>query len=139
MQILVTMQTLGRKRPVLAAVPFPLEGRPDTLRGLLTASVRTCVAAYHARLEAADRPAPMPEEALAAMEAVGKLAFGLSHGERRADPEEACRTAVLAFEDGLFRVFHGQEELTELDAPLALNENDAVTFIRLTFLTGGIF
>ncbi len=139
MQLLVTMQSLGRKRPALAAVPFPLAQRPDTLRGLLTESVLTCVQAYHARLAAQEEPSPMTEETLAAMETVGRMAFGVACGGKRVEPEAAVHTAIQAFEDGLVRVFHGAIELTALDAPLALQENDEVTFIRLTFLTGGLF
>ena len=43
---------------------------------------------------------------------------------------------MLGFQDGLFRVFLGDTELTELDEKLELQEGDTVTFIRLTMLAG---
>ena len=43
---------------------------------------------------------------------------------------------MLGFQDGLFRVFLGDTELTELDEQLELQEGDTVTFIRLTMLAG---
>ena len=41
--------------------------------------------------------------------------------------QKALDNAILSFEDGLYRVFHGENELTELDAPLDMNENDELT------------
>lgn len=50
--------------------------------------------------------------------------------------ELIAETAMLGFQDGLFRVFLGDTELTELDEKLELQEGDTVTFIRLTMLAG---
>ena len=49
---------------------------------------------------------------------------------------EAVKTAIQGFEDGLFRVFRGMDELTELDREEKFNEGDEITFIRLTMLAG---
>ena len=53
--------------------------------------------------------------------------------------QKALDNAFLSFEDGLYRVFLGENELTELDTPLDIKENDELTFIRLTMLTGRIW
>ncbi len=138
MQLLMTMRALGKKRPLLDALPFIVTGTPDTLRALITACVCTCAAAYNARVDKGETASPMTEESLAAMETVGKLAFGITLGKRQ-EPAAAIAAAIRAWEDGLVRVFLKETELTDLDAPLALQENDRITFIRLTFMTGGFF
>ncbi|MBQ4165236.1 MAG: hypothetical protein IJD85_02835, partial [Oscillospiraceae bacterium] len=70
-----------------------------------------------------------------AMSELGKIAFGLSEGAA-ADLGKATDDAILAFVDGLYRIFLGEEELTELDGSIELNENSSVTFIRLVMLAG---
>ena len=52
---------------------------------------------------------------------------------------EAVETALEGFSDGLFRFFLNGSEITELNAPLDLKDNDEITIIRLTMLTGGFF
>ena len=58
------------------------------------------------------------------------------YGEKAPDVGKSIETAMLGFQDGLFRVFLGDTELTELDEKLKLQEGDTVTFIRLTMLAG---
>ena len=70
------------------------------------------------------------------MSKVGKIAFGISYGDREQDPESAKVNAINAFEDGTYRVFLNDTELTELDKELEISENDSLTFIRLTMLAG---
>lgn len=47
-----------------------------------------------------------------------------------------ARIVFQGVEDGLFRVFRGMDELTELDREEQFNEGDEITFIRLTMLAG---
>lgn len=139
MIISVNLRQLGRKRGV-SAVPFELPGRVDTVRGLLTAMVTVCVAAYNERVRRGESGVrPMTADSLADMESIGKLAFGVNHSGKLVDEAPAISNALQSFEDGLYRVFHGQRELTSLDEGLSLAEGDEVTLIRLTMLTGSIF
>ena len=73
------------------------------------------------------------------MSRVGKIGFGIPFGSREADLTEALETACQGFADGLYRVFIGDREIEDLDAPLHLQEGDSVTIIRLVMLTGGYF
>ena len=52
---------------------------------------------------------------------------------------KAVTTALQGFKDGLYRAFLDETELVDLDAPLMIRENDTITFIRLTMLTGSIW
>ena len=43
---------------------------------------------------------------------------------------------MVAFKDGLFVVFVDGDEITALEAPLTLTEDNVIAFIRMTFLVG---
>ena len=133
MTISVNVKQLGKKRNKISDMPFFLENEPHTLRQLITESVRTCVKAYNGRLNV--EAAPLSQDDITAMSELGKIAFGMSEGAP-ADIAKAVDDAILAFEDGLFRVFLGEDELTELDGSIELNEDSSVTFIRLVMLAG---
>lgn len=50
----------------------------------------------------------------------------------------AIDNALQAFEDGLFKVFINDTEITD-SSPFEIHENATVTLIRLTFLAGRFF
>ena len=97
-------------------------------------SVKICVAQYISRMDRGD--AVLTDEQIDDMGRIGKIAFGIVYGEKKPDVDEAAKTAIQGFEDGLFRVFRGMDELTELDREEKFNEGDEITFIRLTMLAG---
>ena len=71
--------------------------------------------------------------------AAGKVGFGRIYSDKKADEAKAVENALQCFEDGLVRVFQGDQELTELDGPVRLKEGDRFTLIRLTFLAGRLW
>lgn len=133
----VSVKSLNRRARYVEPVPYEFAAAPDTLRGLITALAETEVAAHNARLHATQPTLPTAE-ATQAMAAVGKIAFGLSLGEREADVRTAIPTAISGFSDGLYRVYLNGSELTDLDAPLSLRDGDTLTLIRLTMLAGAL-
>lgn len=140
MDIRISIRQLGKKRRAVETIPFTLPETPATLRGLLTAMARTCAEGYNARLLAGETGVrPLTEGQLADMETVGKMAFGVVYSDKPADPDKAVSDALLAFSDGLYRVFQGSAELTDLDAPLTISAGDEFTLIRLTMLAGSIW
>ena len=125
MRIIIRIRSLGRRRAALDAVPMPLPNSISTVRELLTSVVCTCVSAYNARVRRGESDLrPMSEAELPDMARVGKLAFGVNYGGREADVAGAVGNALQGFEDGLYRVFLGQTELTALDSPIELHEGD---------------
>lgn len=140
MTINIHIRQLGKKRNTISAVPFDLPAQPADVRALIIAVVQVCVAAYNERVRKGEMGIrPMAEESLSDMETIGKLAFGINCGGKEADEAAAIANALKSFEDGLYRIFLGQTELTALDESLALAERDELTFIRLTMLSGSIF
>lgn len=135
MQLLVNVKRPG-KRSILSAVPFTINSRPETARELISALARACAEAYNARANACGAPSPLADGQIDDMAKLGKIAFGMLSAGAQYCPERAAQTAINAFEDGLFRVFINDSELTPASAPLSLNEGDALTLIRLTMLTG---
>ena len=136
MTIKVNIKQLGKKKNKIAGVAFPLEHEPRTVRELIRECVRTCVSRYVERAEKSDTPDPLTSEQIADMSEIGKIAFGINYGEKLPDEENAAETAYQAYEDGIFRVFIGENEAGEIDSPVNINEGSEVTFIRLVMLAG---
>jgi hypothetical protein len=138
--IRINIRQLGKKRNTINAVPFVLPKKPNTVRDLITSVVMVCVAAYNERVRKGETVIrPMTQESLSDMEMIGKLAFGVNYGGKEANEAKAVTTALQGFKDGLYRAFLDETELVDLDAPLMIRENDTITFIRLTMLTGSIW
>lgn len=139
MNIKITIKQLGKKRSKISEKDFTLENKPETVEELIKESVHTCVAEYNLRVRNKEGVGPLSEEQISDMSEIGKIAFGINYGGKEANEEEAVEVAVLAFEDGLVRIFKGEEELTELGQSINIKENDLLTFIRLTMLAGRMF
>lgn len=138
MYVKVTLKQLGKKRNKFQAVPFELEHSPANVGDLIQECVHTCVKEYRAR--AVGRTGkPMTEEEIEAQKEIGKIAFGIHYNERQVDEQKAVATALQAYEDGLFRMFLNEEELGATEQELHLTEEDVLTLVRLTMLSGSMF
>ena len=138
-QIHVSLKHMGNIARKVKAHPFVLSRTPRTLRELIEESVRACIRAYRERGDQANAPKPLTDEQYEGMREVGKFAFGVHYNENSVNEEKAIAAAVEAVEDGLVRIFKGNEELCELDEEIDIAEGDVFTFVRLTMLTGMFF
>lgn len=134
MLLYMNMKQLGKRRNTVDKVPFEYEVNPGTLRELITETVKICVRGYIERMDRGE--AVLTNDQIDDMAQIGKIAFGIAYGDKKPDVAQAVETAVTGFEDGLFRVFLGDDELTELDEKVTFAEGDEITFIRLTMLAG---
>lgn len=139
MHIKVTIKQLGKKRDKITDAKFWLENRPSTVRELITEAVCTCVREYNSNVKKSEPAKPLSEEEIENMSEIGKIAFGINYGGKQANEERAVAVAIQAFEDGLVRIFKGEEELTDLEEGILVNEEERFTFIRLVFLAGRMF
>ena len=116
-----------------------------TARQLIEAAVAAEVTAFQARAEEASLVRVLTKKSLDADLAHGAVRTGgpadsveLAGGEpgqvRLAD---AVDGALLAFGDGLFKVFVGDRELTDDGAALPVADGAALLFLRLVPLAGG--
>lgn len=134
--IYVRMKKLGKqKNTELQPVPFELEEKPQTLRQLLTALTELGVRQYNARKDEGQILAYLTNEEITAQASRGKISLGL-RGGGDAIEEQAVENTVQCFEDGIYRVFAGETELTALSDEIPWSESLIFTLIRLTMLSG---
>lgn len=136
--IYARMKKLGKqKKADIVPVPFVLEKRPECVRDLLTDLVVLGVRDYNARRDAGQILPYLTKEEIQDKASAGKVAFDVHQGEE-AQEEKAVANAIQCFEDGIYRVFAGEDELTELaqEIPWKDGEELVFTFIRLAMLAG---
>ncbi len=132
----VRMKKLGKqKNQEPEPVPFTLEAKPQTVRELLVSLTVLGVKQYNARKDDGRILAYLTREEIAGQAARGKISPGL-HGGEDASEDKAVENTLQCFEDGIFRVFAGEEELTALSDEIPWSGNPVFTFIRLTMLSG---
>jgi hypothetical protein len=138
-QLSITLKSIGKRKATLTRLPIELSHTPQTLRELIEALVAWNVQGL---LERQQEQALFPylnEEEVQERAEIGKVGFGAIYNESTPDLSKAIDTAILAFTDGLFRVFINDEEMNSLDEPLVLKDHDAITLIRLTMLAGSFW
>ena len=134
--IYVRMKKLGKKKSQdLQIMPFELAQKPKTLQELLVALTELGVKDYNARKEEGQLLPFLSREQMADQAARGKISFGFHNGEK-ADLQKAVENTIQSFEDGIYRVFAGEEELGNLGDEIPWKEDLVFTFVRLTMLTG---
>ena len=140
MNIRVNVKQLGKKKDKISGAIFYLENKPSTVRELITECVKTCVKEYNQRIDAGEMAVkPLDEQQIKDMSEVGKIAFGLNYGDKKADLNKAIDAALLAYEDGLFRIFIGMDDAGTLDDEISILDDSEVTFIRLVMLSGRLW
>ena len=139
MKVYIQVKKLGKRIQTVGSIPYELETCPATLRELIACMVNQGVEGYNERLRSGEQNKALSEAEIQDMSQVGKVAFGIPFGEREANPQKAVDAALLAFTDGLYRFYIDELEITELDTPVHLCEDDTIAIIRLVMLTGGLF
>ncbi len=134
MNLKIRVKQLGSRRDKIGEILFPIENEPHTVRELIRECVTTCVTAHNKGIN--DSGKPLSEQQLTDLSEAGKIAFGISYNNKKADLSKALETAFQGYEDGLFRIFIDEDEAGVLDAEVVLSENNTVTFIKLTMLAG---
>lgn len=139
--VTVTATITGHRRRGVREHALTLALPPGEVRArdLISAAVSAEVAAYQARAE---------ENSFVRVLTASGLESALSGGAVRpggppevadapeADPAAAAAAALLAFGDGLFKVFVGEREVLPGE-PAWLEEGASLTFLRLVPLAGG--
>ena len=81
----------------------------------------------------------LSESEIAEQAEEGRIRFAENYRENHDTIEKAMERTKQAYDDGLFRVFINDEEVTEWNAPIILCQGAEVVFLRLTMLTGLYF
>ena len=134
--IYVRMKKLGKQRNRdIEPIPFLLDQKPETLEELLMGLTELLVKEYNARKDEGQMLSFLTKEEISDQAGRGKISFGLRGGED-ADRKKAVENTIQCFEDGIYRVFAGEKELTELTETIPWTDDLIFTFIRLTMLSG---
>jgi hypothetical protein len=130
----------GRKRAGTAEHPLeldlPVDG-PVPLRAVVEAVVRAEVDAFRRRAEEQRFVRVLTEKALADGLVAGAVRSGGSERATQVDADDAVATALLAHEDGLYKVIVDDEPVDSLDTPVHLHADSHLLFLRLVALAGG--
>lgn len=141
MDLTISVKQLGKKQPILKESTFDLD-IPNSIisvRILIELIVEHQVKLFNAssfKWDEEDRVHLPRENYLPILTDTGKVGFGALYNHNKIDLSTAQQNAILAYEDGLFAVFYGDDELTDLELPVDLSLQKTLTFIRLTFLAG---
>jgi len=139
MEIYVNIKSIGRKKFGLHKVPYNVTDNITTLLELITEIVKNEVEKYNSKTAEVKLLPFLTDFEIESKKQTGKVGFGSIYSDKTADLNKAVETAVVGFQDGLYRVILGDEEIKDLDSGVSLKEGDVLTFIRLTFLSGSIF
>ena len=137
MQVQVNVKCIGKRKNAIETRPYEI-GTVRDIGGLITAFVTAEVARFNARAEAGETALTYLTDAqIADGAAVGRVAFGADYNGAKQDLAAAVENAHQCFIDGIYRIFVNGEALEDApDAPVHLKENDEITFVRLTMLSG---
>ena len=127
----------GGRKPLFPDWTLTVPDTRPTLRALLAEIVAHEVEAFRARQTDRQTISLLTQQQIELGVMRGKVDAGGNAETQDVDTETAIVTAIQAFEDGLFYLFLGDEQLTELDEELTLTDTSKLTFIRLTALAGG--
>ncbi len=135
----IEAKVMGQKKPLIQDWQVPLRDSTDTttLRHLITRIVQAEVAAFRERQEQRRLTRFLTQEQIEQAAARGKVEMGGSDLDQPVDTGEAVRTALQAFEDGIYLVIVDGEQQMSLDAPVHVQDHSRISFIRLVMLAGG--
>jgi len=136
MRVFVNMKKLGKRKNSITKVPYELEKQPFTVKELIMETVSVCVRDYNERMENQELLTALSDAEMEDQAESGKISFGVNYGNKKADLQEAQRNALQCFEDGIFRIYLGAEELKKPEDSISLEADSELTFIRLTMLSG---
>lgn len=139
MRLYVTVKSLGKRKPVLARQELLLQRTPATLQELITEIVVLQVQELADKQGRGEIIPYLTGSEIEKQGENGKVGFGTVYNGELPDTGEAAAAALLAFEDGLYKVFLEEQECALLEEPLQIQEGDELVFIRFTMLAGRLW
>lgn len=139
MLIYINVKSAGSRKNFIKKEEIILDRIPETLEELIKDIVTKNVIEYNNKVQSKTIIEYLTDEEIKSSIKVGKVSFGEIYNEGEADVAKAIEVALLAYKDGIYRVFIGDEEVKELNESLNIKEGDILTFIRLTMLSGGMW
>lgn len=139
MRVYIIVKNINNRKKFLDNKEFFFDIRPNTLRELLEYVVTANVKLFNNRNREGVFLSYLTNNEIENQLAFGKVAFNEKYNLTNQDLKQAIENAYLSFQDGIYRVLIGRKEIVDLDEQIELNEEDTLTFIRLTMLTGRLW
>lgn len=141
MNISISVKQLGKKHPLLQEknIDLAVENPIITTLKLIESIVNHQVQLFRSssfEFEDEDKIHLPKENYLPILTDTGKVGFGALYNHNQVDLAKAQENAIIAFEDGLYAIFYGDDQMETLSEEIDLSQNKSITFIRLTFLAG---
>lgn len=138
-KVYVNVKQAGVRKNHITKQELTLNSKPETLRELIAAVVEENVKSFNSKIGEHRIIDYLTDEQIKDKLTTGRVSFGEMYNETMADIKKAIDSANLSYEDGIFRVFIGESEGTGLDEIISIEEEETLTFIRLTMLTGRLW
>lgn len=139
MKVYVNVKQAGKRKNYITKQEINLNSKPNTLRQLIAEIIVDNVKNFNDKTGDQRIVNYLTSEEINDKLTVGKVSFKEMYNLNEADINKALEIAFLAYEDGIFRIFNGENEAGKLDESLELREGDILTFIRLTMLSGRLW
>ena len=141
MDIRFTIKQLGKRQAVLTEKIITIDYHQSfiTLENLIVSIVTEEVNVYTNKTVEVDEKDTIHTPLVNYIDLLtetGKAGFDGIYNSKKADVTLAKNNALICFEDGVFAVFQGDDEITTLAQEIDLSKDLPFTFIRLTFLAG---
>ncbi len=134
--MVIETKMVGRRTP-FERRPVVIPEATPTLEGLLTHLVRQEVDAYTQRQDQVGVLRVLTERELQDAATTGRARTAPQDRALPVSPEDAVRTALQAFRDGLYYVFVDEAQVTDLAQTVHLKPDSVLLLLRLTALAGG--
>ena len=136
MKIYVNIKQIGKRKNKIDKKEYEIKGKIETVKDLLIEFVTINVKEFNEGLTENDVVPYLTDEKINDLSDAGKISFGVDYNGQKQDLEKAVENALQSYEDGIYRVFVNDGELGKINDKLDLQENDELTFVRLTMLAG---
>jgi hypothetical protein len=136
LKLYVNVKQAAARKNYITREEINLAFRPENLRQLIAELVKQRAEDFNKRNKAEDIIKYLTDGEIEDRVVVGKVSFGEKYNKTPVETHKATEAAFLAYEDGIYRVFIGDREAGDLDEPLELKEEEVLTFVRLTMLSG---
>ena len=144
MQIRINVRGASRKKASIIQKTAEYPDKKMTVEEFLAWTVRQNVREYNERkdrgtilrLFSGAQEGETVEDVMKSGIQPGKVTYGDSMDDRKADEEKAVENALQCFDDGIVALFADGVRYRKRKELIPLKEQSEVTFVRLTFLAG---
>ena len=136
MKVYVNVKQIGKKKNKIDKKEYEINEGIKTVKELLTEFVTINVKKFNEGYTENDIVPYLTDKKINDLSDAGKISFGVDYNEQKQDLEKAIENALQSYEDRIYRIFVNDEEVGEIHSEVNLNENDELTFVRLTMLAG---